>query len=424
MNSGTPIGTYGNWYPPYIKVFSNTYPVVKTFGDITYVSVPPDSQAESFSQARSSIAKIGSRITADALIASSPFLGPIGSPLAALAGTILGWAGSFISSSLGPETAFPVGLSQNNFTERAILAEAALQLYLNTPVGDWGEVDIDSTIESIYPYLSPSFGRLGPKLLPLLMGHGLRVGSDSVLVRDRVESATATEADLDKTRQELTQPEDTADNEIDPPANVQKFMDALLVPSYHCAGEETFFDDLSTVISAGLKLALPIMSTAISGLSALNCVMPTEASIMQTDADKDLQLLCKRAVMGEAVLQSLFTIDTAKLPENFMDNFKDLVQRIGRQVRTLAPVAISIATPVLKELLKGEQPDPTASTGTQNIAQTTSAATAENRLRALRSRKDKKHPDLKKPLLDILLEAEEGPKDGNMDGIVFTQVRD
>lgn len=223
-----------------------------------------------------------------------------------------------------------------------------------------------------------------------------------MLAKDRAGSVSESE-----TRNDLTQPEDAPDNETEPSAEVEAFMNALLVPSYECPGEESFFDELSTVISRGLKLAVPVMDTAISGLCALNSVIPTEAAMLEKDTDQHMHLLCKRAVMGEAALQSLFGIEPNQLPEGFLDTFKRVVQRMGRQVRTLAPTVTKTATPILKELLKGELPDPTSGNVAANIAATRKFAstfyTEADKVQNLLSHKDKNHPELRKPLHEVLL---------------------
>jgi hypothetical protein len=92
-NSGSAIaGTYGNPYDLYIEALNNltSYPVIKTDGDITYVSVPNMSQQElSFDDGYNVVAPFRNLEATAVRFTVVPFLGPIGGPVAALAIAVL-----------------------------------------------------------------------------------------------------------------------------------------------------------------------------------------------------------------------------------------------------------------------------------------------------------------------------------------------
>lgn len=365
INSGTPIGTYGNWYLPYVQAIQTPekFPVIKTSssGAIIYVSVPTSAKQESVIQAFAKIASIGSEIIPSVLQLGIPFLGPVGGPLTALAGTILGWAGSLCESSFDPEDECSADPSQENYAQRAVLAEAAVQTALKLNLTQLSDLDLLVAITEEYPGLQTNSGRISPKLLGILLEPSTRIALDSILVKERVAAASS-ESDQ---RVEISVSGDDTEAEGPIDDQTEAFLDKLIAPTLLCAGEESFINDLGTLISKALKIALPIMKTAASGLAALNNTTSTEAAIVESEKDQNLSLLAKRALLGEAVLQAFIKIGAENLKdiqisndgtqEAFFDFFKQVAQRIGRQVLDSAPQVIDLATPIIKELLKGQQ---------------------------------------------------------------------
>ncbi len=366
INSGTTIGTYGNWYLPYVQALQTPekFQVIKTSssGAIIYVNVPTSAKQESVLQAFAKVGSVGAKILPSVLQLGIPFLGPVGGPLAALAGTILGWAGSLCESSFDPEDEGSADPSQENYAERAVLAEAALQTALKLTLSQLSDLELLDAITEEYPGLQTNFGRVSPKLIGILLEPSTRIALDSILVKERVAAASS-ESDQ---RVEISVSGDDTEAEGPIDDQTEAFLDKLIVPTLLCAGEESFIDDLGTLISKALKIALPIIKTAASGLAALNNTTSTEAAIVESEKDQNLSLLAKRALLGEAVLQAFIKIDAEKLEEIYISNsdgtqeaffdfFKQVAQRIGRQVLDSAPQVIDLATPIIKELLKGQQ---------------------------------------------------------------------
>ena len=452
-NEGTSIGTYGNWYPPYINVINNTAnyekKVVRTCdnGIIKYVNVPTDSKQESVLKAFSSVKDIGAKIVPGILQLGFPFLGPVGGPLAALAGTVLGWAGSLCESNFGPEGDFSTNVSEKNYAERAILAEAAVYTVAKLNTDQLGDLDLLDKINDYFRVLKPNFGNLSPKLLGTLLEPSTRIALDSMLIKDKIaeKAKSQTESGTTNERVQISASDDE-ENEASIDNDAEAFMTKLLTDTYKCPGEESFIDVLGSVISQGLKLALPIMQTAASGLAALNNTTSTEAAMEKSEVDKHVILLAKRAVLGEAVLQGLMKVDVdtlegIKIPckddngeikeEAFFDLFKAMAQRIGRQVLDSAPKVIKAATPIVKELLKGElakfgvgstldtngtenkQGMEKREQGTEKWKQDDAIADAvENHIVGLMDLEPgSDHPHLKMPLEDVMREVEKGNLD-------------
>ena len=383
VNSGTSIGTYGNWYPPHIEVINNIAKykdkVVKEYhsGDdviIKYVNVPCEGKTESVLKAISSVNNIGKKIIPGVLQLGLPFLGPVGGPLAALAGTVLGWAGSLCETNLGPRDGFSAKMTEKNYAERAILAEAAIQTVGKLNTTQLGDLDLLDKISDHYRVLKPNVGIISPHLLRILQPHGTRIALDAILVKDSIAKQQTTESGSSDGRVEISASNgDQTENEGPIDSDTEAFMAKLLTPTFKCSGEESFIDVLGSVISQGLKLALPIMQTAASGLAALSNTTSTEAAMAPSEADKDVLHLAKRAVVSEAVLQGLMNVDMATLEgiklsykddsgtlqeEAFFDTFKKMAQKIGRQVLRSAPKVIKLATPIIQDLLKGGQQQP------------------------------------------------------------------
>ena len=301
--------------------------------------MPTSAKQESVLQAFAKVGSIGAKILPSVLQLGIPFLGPVGGPLAALAGTILGWAGSLCESSFDPEDECSADPSQENYAERAVLAEAALQTALKLTLSQLSDLELLDAITEEYPGLQTNFGRVSPKLLGILLEPSTRIALDSILVKERVAAASS-ESDQ---RVEISVSGDDTEAEGPIDDQTEAFLDKLVVPTLLCAGEESFIDDLGTLISKALKIAIPIIKTAASGLAALNNTTSTEAAIVESEKDQNLSLLAKRALLGEAVLQAFMKIGAEKLEETYISNsdgtqeaffdfFKQVAQRIGRQV--------------------------------------------------------------------------------------------
>lgn len=456
VNSGTTIGAYGNWYLPYIEVLRDPtkFDVIKTRSadGITYVAVPTATKPESVIQAIAKVKDIGAKILPDVIKLGIPFLGPVGGPLAALAGTLLGWAGSLSESSFDPEDESAALPSKINYAERAVLAEAALQMALKLNLDQLSDLDLLEAIKDEYPSLQNNSGRVPPKLLGILLEPSTRIALDSILVKERIAAVKSESAKTDE-RKGISVSGDNEESEISIDGQTETFLGNLIAPTFQCAGEESFIDYLGTLISKGLKIALPIIKSAASGLAALNNITSTEAAIVESEQDQHLSLLSKRAILGEAVLQALIKVDSEKLKkieipnddgknEAFFDSFKYVVQRIGRQVLGSAPDLIDLATPIIKELIRGhkaksttsssgkeasssgkeatETKDSKADKGKANVASASLvskyealADAAENQIVSLQGLEPgSDHPHLKLPLEDIIHEVEKGNLDG------------
>lgn len=392
VNSGTTIGTYGNWYPPHIEVVRDPtkFGVIKTRSadGIKYVAVPTATKPESVLKAITTVKDIGAEILPAVLKFGIPFLGPVGGPLAALAGTLLGWAGSLSESGFDPENESSALPSKRNYAERAVLAEAALQTALKLKLNQLSDLELMDAIEDEYRGLQKNFGRVPPKLLGILLEPSTRIALDSILVKERIAAAKNESAKTNE-RKSIDSGDDE-ESQISVDSQTETFLGNLITPTFECPGEESFIDDLGNLISKGLKIALPIIKSAAVGLAALNNITSTEAAIVESKQDQHLSLLAKRAILGEAVLQALIKVDSTKLKkieipnddgknEAFFDSFKHVVQRIGRQVLDSAPDLIDLATPIIKGLLRGHPAKSTTSSSGEGAPSTgTEAVTTEN----------------------------------------------
>lgn len=162
------------------------------------------------------------------------------------------------------------------------------------------KLGLSELIKKEYSSLQKNYGRISPKLLGILLEPSTRIALDSILVKERIAATRSQSANIDDDRVDIT------DNQSDIPVDdhTKQFLGALIKPTLRCAGEESFIDRLGSVISKGLRIALPITKSAAVGLAALSNITSTEAAIVNTKQDQHLRLLAKRAILGEVALQA------------------------------------------------------------------------------------------------------------------------
>jgi len=375
-------------------------------------------QESAFTDALKSITSIGAQVTSTILTTGSPFMGPVGGPIAALAGTILGYAGSLCESNMGAESTF----SQPNvegFQERAVIAEAVLQTVLDMPMGKYQALNIDTLMKTAYESIAPGVYKLGPRVLPILMEPAIRialngapVGTESALRQDIPYTAT----------------EDSLSDE-----NATDLRTRLLQPAFPVTSEEDFFENyLGNVIIKGIGLQKAVNSTAPTGLCFLSSILSAaDLSDTKSDTNNELSVLCRRALMGEAALQAFLQADHGKLQtEGFLDSVVTAAQTIGRQVISSVPWVISQATPILAELLKGQKvntaPTPTSIQAEANVRKTSRAAThgAKIQLDAQFSKQVglKNKGERGAGSAENMTVREALSKDENLDGLVFATI--
>ena len=300
---------------------------------------------EGFMDVLKKIMNIGGPIAGEMLTVGTPFLGPAGLPVAALASVALAAAGKLCHAESSAESSIPPNLERHGFSERAILAQAALETVLHMD----GEVaernQIQEKMEETYKALAPNATRVAPKILTPLIDQALRITLDSMQKSPRGVLATISSGRKDVRGAE------SSDGTLGEPG-VETFKKGLLVPTCVVGGEEGFFDNIGDTIQKGLRIGRSALKTAHQGLGVLIDVLP-ESAMDEDSTAHALDTAAKRAVMGEAALQAVMTVDRTELEaEGFFDKMKETMQRIGTQVLKSAPQVIKAVTPIVRGLLQ------------------------------------------------------------------------
>lgn len=317
-------GLYGNQYAQYIAVMQNNTQPTRIDKGIKYVSLPKSESSliaasgeEGFiGDVLSGLGRAASTI-GPIIQAGSTFLGPIGGPIAALAGTALSAAGQLATES-------DIGELQggDNLTQRGILAEAALQTVLKMSESKPEAVEKSGICDKMlgnYEKMIPDAKAVAPKVLMSVVGPALSLTLNK----------NAAESDIQATS--------------DPTLAQLVNFDANKPEG------EAFLETLTSVTSTAFRV------TKKYGLSILKDILngPAESAFDQqgTLINDHFENLSKRAVMGEAALQALADGNSLSGEEGFLDMFRSVVATIGTQVIPIASTVIKDVAPIVGSLL-------------------------------------------------------------------------
>ncbi|EWZ33454.1 hypothetical protein FOCG_16949 [Fusarium oxysporum f. sp. radicis-lycopersici 26381] len=351
-NSGTTIGNAnGNNYDDLISLFDKRtifgdigkVQIVQTQDRTTSINEPyglnrgypgrafetPRFDEENFFDTLKSVAHVGR----DAFPIASPFLGPIGGHLSAVAGTLLG---SLTESTLSHST----DIVAHGPAERAVLAEAALQAVLASEHDEY-VTEVISKMGQFWKAGAPKADTLAPAITPIL-------AQCSVELSNKVVPETEDSRGpyfRDRRRLEVDIIESAAMN------GGAAFIQGLLGPTRQLEGgrdvAEWLGPMLITAVSESKPLTSKPASAALSGLGRLDREeLSIESSTSSTNEDAT-RILIKRAVLADAALQALMSLDRERLERfrladgdgdeiSIFDFMKDKVQ-------ILEPIALEVA---------------------------------------------------------------------------------
>lgn len=353
-NSASAIGKLGNPYEKYISVFDQTFDIVKPLvlrEGVTYVDMNPKGESgfdeeEDFWQTMKSVMDVGAPIVGDALKMASPFFGPIGGPLAALAGTAIGAAGKKLAAKgnkTGAESEFGDPKEQPSVVHQAIMNEACLHAFFHSKVKDRKfREELRKKLMVEYGKRAIAVERVSPKVLPAVMASVLPLSQD-IVRQTLVTKAANPETDLGQS--EVVKP-------IQKPESYERMQDSfakrIIDAPYKQPVEESIWDVFGAVLSAANKG----VSIVQKGLDVANTLLPpkTESSFDEsTPLDADLTVLGKRAVLGAAAASVLQDASLDKLQaEGFFTAIKEAAARYGPTVIKYGPVVIDALRPVVQ----------------------------------------------------------------------------
>ncbi|GLB11773.1 hypothetical protein AtubIFM57258_008643 [Aspergillus tubingensis] len=346
-NSASPIGgEYGNPYHEYISVLQRPYPVQTTKAGIKYVRVGGDSMdrksdaEDGFWDDLKDVLKVGAPMVSGALQTASPFLGPIGGPIAALAGTAISVAAKRSVES-GLTDAHPGESAHSRTAEEAILSEATLQAFLRADADRMKQLGISTRIMEEYKKTAADVDIVAPTILPAILPAALHLSQDMYTQKGAEADREPFHPTSYGRREPIRLPRDFRDD---------SFTHYLLKSVERETEDEIFWGMLGSVLSAASKGANAVQT----GLSVISKTVPTtEAAFEEQPMDPYLKVLGRRALLAGATLQVLRNTPPEQLEtEDFFARIQFIVQKIGPAVMKFAPVVVSAVRPILTPIIQ------------------------------------------------------------------------
>ncbi|KAF5979295.1 glutamyl endopeptidase [Fusarium coicis] len=368
-NSGTTIGNaHGNNYNDLISLFDNG----TNFGDVGNVKTvqvqtqdrtpsmnephglnrgrpgiafeTPRFDGESFLDTLKTIANVGRK---DFPFASA-LLGPIGGPLSAVVGTLLG---SLKESTLSQSTESIA----NGPAERAMLAEAALQAVLASD-HDEHVIEVIKKMGHIWQGGATKAQNLAPAITPILSQCSVELSGQ---VAPETEGARGPRfRDRRRLEADITESAAMSDGAA--------FIQGILGPTRQLEGGKDVAEWLGpvliTAVSESKPLASKSTSTTLSRMESIDA--PTSSA--NEDATR---ILIKRAVLADAALQAVMSLPRERLERfrptdghgddaGIFDFMKDKVQIFGPATLDVAKKAAIKIGPRISSGASSDPPGP------------------------------------------------------------------
>lgn len=274
--------------------------------------------------------KLSDPILSDILhVHSSIVLGPIGSPLGALAGAILASAGKLATNLPSPIHDFRQGLTYDGVLERAILGEAAFTVVMSMKRRKLEEDGIFADMAKIVNKIAPGTKRVAPYIMHILTAPALRIALNAL--HDKPGSSEyKPEATASGHETPFAQPYVPSNGTLAP--EVDSFLKRL---STHCINHNESKDSFSNskrIIQIALREAGPVLTTAAyEGLEHLTSTLPDSPSGGPGIPSHKPYIvgLPERAMLGEAALQALMKVPQNRLDESAFDIMAQTIASIG-----------------------------------------------------------------------------------------------
>ncbi|KAF5681838.1 glutamyl endopeptidase [Fusarium denticulatum] len=266
---------------------------------------------------------VGQRVDHSVLRTGSPFLGQMGSPIAAVAGTALG-----VMSKLGADPSIDIGSAHVNYRQcaaRAIVAEAAMQTLIQMDPHQANGFRIFDKIEDQFPQ-TKDVPRVAKLITPGIIESALRI---SVKAQADYEDTSRFYPELPLTNGSLS-------------VEAKRFADAFT--RYTNQGDDNEMSEfLSNVVNTGLSAGSPKMDGITRAMG--------ESEFSVTNMSTHVEILCHRAIIGDTALKALIAIPLDQMMQNgLFDHFVGTVGNIGRTAIAVAPVVVQN---ILNDLKQG-----------------------------------------------------------------------
>jgi hypothetical protein len=283
------------------------------------------SDSEAFWITFKNVASVGQRIDNSVLRAGSPFLGQMGNPIAAVAGTALG-----VMSKLGSDASTDiesVHVSYRQCTARAILAEAAIQTVLMMDAQQANNFTMFDKMQAQYIKTRDFIPKVAKLITPGIVESALRI---SVKAQAAGEEISTLYPKLPPMNSSLSDGD-------------KRFIEAFV--RYSKQGDA---HEMSEFLGDIVKAAASAGSPNFGGIT--RAIGEPEVSV--TDMSIHVEILCHRAIIGDAALQGLMAIPPALMVQD--DLFHHLVGTVKKIARTVIGVAPVVTKGVMENIKQDE----------------------------------------------------------------------
>lgn len=386
MNSATVLDKKGNHLPSYLTFLQNNMWESPKKGSPTtgepapegvdyYIINHPESseysteepgEAEDFLDIIKSVNRGVLPFAGDVLKTGAPLLGPIGAVVGPLAGIALNEAANIAQTTFVSATENVVDTvsasDKQAAIHRAILGEAALQAISRLPEGAWRDSGALKIMHTVYSANEETVQKLTPHISKALLEPTLRISMKELQKAHNPGRPRAPQAKkwatIPGAHSVLADPE--------PEDEASEFIRKMEAVDAEVVDEAFSSRGLLDVLKNGLRFAAPYLTEpARKGLNKLDVVVAksgAESELLDAP-DTILELLPKRALLGEAALQALIKLPKEHLEKSYpkpgsdteteglFHVFTTVIQKIGPQVLDAAPIVLKQVTPIITNLL-------------------------------------------------------------------------
>jgi hypothetical protein len=308
-------------------------------------------EAEEFFDVMKAIAGIGLKVPAPYLISGSPFKGPIGIPMTAVAGMATRVVGKTMEQGSSTQL---FGLWYRECACRAIMAEAALQAVLRMDARQAHEYGFFRQMEDAHKSSQHIVGKVATALTPYLLEPALRLAvfddraiegqyqpyptlvNDSTLTTDGNDAKSAT----------ISSPQ--------PSKLLAKNLQKVAIARGESDEFVNFLGGILDIMDNAGPLTLSTFGDRLQNTTSdLTKIISIEA------LQPHFRVLCQRALIGDAALRTIIDMpDHARVEAEILDSMLDTVELIGRKIIEIAPGMTRSLGPLIEQMRVSVKPGP------------------------------------------------------------------
>ncbi|WYZ41108.1 hypothetical protein EsH8_V_000003 [Colletotrichum jinshuiense] len=317
------------------------------------------------------------KVAGPAVSTVTPFLGPIGGPISAVAGSMLSTIGAAENVICDRNASSVVEtVIESGVTERAVLAEASLQALLKLDTSPETQ-ELLRNVSSKYSTFKPKLDAIATVARPQLTEAGLHLAHRQ-MAKLYEQGLTGIQESENELPREMLQGVNRSALYCQQGQQQGAFIQGLLAPTRPILSEDGSLDFLGPMISKGITFNQPFTTSVAQGaiqgvINRLGGGVNFLSDAPPGTHEHATILVFKRAAAAEAALQILMTLSEDKLDclrinnpgareESFIDEVKTAIQKMApgniditkTAIRRVVPVIVEAASQRIKNGLKLE----------------------------------------------------------------------